>query len=142
MMGFQAAGAAPIVRGYPIEDPETIASAIRIGNPASWKSALAARDDSGGCIDAVSDDEILAAYKLMASREGIFCEPASAASVAGLLKSAKEGLDLTGKSVVCVITGTGLKEPELASQFAAALPVEIEADMATVEEALNLTSVG
>jgi threonine synthase len=142
MMGFQAEGAAPIVLGHPIEHPNTIASAIRIGNPASWKLALAARDQSGGCIDAVSDDAILAAYKLMASKEGVFCEPASAASVAGLIKSVSGGLDLRGKRVVCVITGTGLKEPELAAQYASAPPVEIDATLATVEKALHLAAVG
>ncbi|MBI2170423.1 MAG: threonine synthase [Chloroflexi bacterium] len=142
MMGFQAEGAAPIVLGHPIEHPNTIASAIRIGNPASWKLALAARDQSGGCIDAVSDDAILAAYKLMARKEGVFCEPASAASVAGLIKSVKDGLDLRGKRVVCVITGTGLKEPELASQHASAPPVEIDATLGAVENALDLVAVG
>ncbi|MBI4312627.1 MAG: threonine synthase [Chloroflexi bacterium] len=142
MMGFQAEGAAPIVLGHPVENPKTIASAIRIGNPASWKLALAARDESGGRIDAVSDDEILAAYELMAGKEGVFCEPASAASVAGLLKSAACGLDLRGKSAVCVITGTGLKEPELAAQHSSALPVEIDATLGTVERALELAAVG
>ncbi|MBI4203275.1 MAG: threonine synthase [Chloroflexi bacterium] len=142
MMGFQAEGAAPIVLGHPVEHPTTIASAIRIGNPASWRQAVAARDESGGRIDAVSDEEILAAYKLMASREGIFCEPASAASVAGLMKSARDGLDLTGKRAVCVITGTGLKEPELAAQQAAAPPLEIEATLAMVEQALDLVAMG
>ena len=138
MMGFQAEGAAPIVRGAPIAVPATVASAIRIGNPASWRSAVAARDESGGAIDMVSDDEILESYRLLASTEGIFCEPASAASVAGLLKLARSGLDLRGKSVVCVITGTGLKEPELADQQAAALPRHISADLRTVEEALGV----
>ena len=141
LMGFQAEGAAPIVRGAPVANPETVASAIRIGNPASWNLATTARDESGGNIDTVSDDEILAAYKLMANREGIFCEPASAASVAGLLKMTGSGLDLKGQRVVCVITGTGLKEPELASQEAASLPQETSAEMHTVEEALGLIAV-
>jgi threonine synthase len=88
MMGWQAAGAAPIVAGHPIENPQTVASAIRIGNPASWRFAEAARDESGGAINAVTDDEILEAYRLLAQEEGIFCEPASAACVAGLLKYA------------------------------------------------------
>ena len=140
MMGFQAEGAAPIVRGVPITSPTTVASAIRIGNPASWQLALAARDESGGSIDMVSDDEIITAYKLMASREGIFCEPASAASVAGLIKLAGSGLGIAGKRVVCVITGTGLKEPELASQQASALPTQIAADLKTVEDALSLVA--
>ncbi len=140
MMGFQAEGAAPIVRGVPVTSPTTVASAIRIGNPASWQLALAARDESDGRIDMVSDEEIISAYKLMASREGIFCEPASAASVAGLIKLAGSGLDIAGKRVVCVITGTGLKEPELASRLASALPTQIAADLQTVEDALGLVA--
>jgi threonine synthase len=114
MMGFQAAGAAPIVAGHPIAHPETIATAIRIGNPASWKQAEAARDDSGGVIDTVTDDEIVDAYKLLAASEGIFCEPASAASVAGLKKMVARG-DLTaGARAVCILTGHGLKDPDRA----------------------------
>lgn len=112
MLGFQAAGAAPIVLGHPVEKPETIATAIRIGNPASWKGAVAARDESGGRIDAVTDEEILAAYKLIASSEGIFCEPASAASLAGVIKLYKEGYFQRGKTVVCTLTGNGLKDPD------------------------------
>ena len=141
MMGFQAEGAAPIVRGVPIAHPTTIASAIRIGNPASWQGAMAARDESGGRIDMVSDQEILAAYRLMAGREGVFCEPASAASVAGLVKLVRGGLDLRNKCAVCVITGTGLKDPELASQHAVALPREIPAQLSAVEEAITLAAV-
>ena len=140
MMGFQAEGAAPIVRGVPVTSPTTVASAIRIGNPASWQLALAARDESEGRIDMVSDEEILSAYRLMASREGIFCEPASAASVAGLIKMAGSGLDIVGKRVVCVITGTGLKEPEMASQQTSAPPIQIAADLRTVEDALGLVA--
>ncbi len=112
MLGFQASGAAPIVLGHPVERPETIATAIRIGNPASWETAVAARDESEGRIDAVTDDEILSAYKLIASTEGIFCEPASAASVAGLIKMHKEGYLKKGKIVVCTLTGSGLKDPD------------------------------
>jgi threonine synthase len=124
MLGFQAAGAAPIVLGHPVEKPETIATAIRIGNPASWKTAVAARDESGGCIDAVTDEEILSAYKLIASTEGIFCEPASAASLAGVIKLYKEGYFEKDKidaetdaktcndTVVCTLTGHGLKDPD------------------------------
>ena len=97
MLGFQAAGAAPIVLGHRVEKPETIATAIRIGNPASWKSAEAARDESGGLIDIVTDDEILAAYKLVASHEGVFCEPASAASLAGVIKLYKAGFFSEGR---------------------------------------------
>lgn len=115
MLGFQAEGAAPIVNDCIVEHPRTVATAIRIGNPASWKSAVAARDESGGLIDCVSDDEILAAYKRMAQQEGVFCEPASAAPVAGLWKLVKSGkLNLSGKTVVCIVTGSGLKDPDTA----------------------------
>lgn len=140
MMGFQAEGAAPIVRGAPVTNPTTQASAISIGNPANWQNALAARDESGGRIDMVSDEEIISAYRLMASREGIFCEPASAASVAGLIKIAGSGIDIASKRVVCVITGTGLKEPELASKQIYASPMQISADLRTVEDALGLVA--
>ncbi len=117
MMGFQAEGAAPIVKGKPISKPETIATAIRIGNPASWKRAEAARDESGGVIDSVTDDEILDAYKMTASMEGIFCEPASAASIAGLKKYlSQKKLDkrIVKLRIVCILTGHGLKDPERA----------------------------
>ena len=114
MMGLQAAGAAPIVDGEPVPDPKTVASAIRIGRPASWDGALEARDESGGTIAAVSDEEIMEAYGLMARNEGIFCEPAAAASVAGILKLSEGGLHLKGKRAVCIITGTGLKDPDVA----------------------------
>lgn len=112
MLGFQAAGAAPIVLGHPVEKPETVATAIRIGKPASWKGAEAARDESGGRIDAVTDEEILSAYSLIASSEGIFCEPASAASIAGVIKSYKERHINPGSVVVCTLTGNGLKDPD------------------------------
>ncbi len=114
MWGFQAEGAAPLVRGERVPEPETVATAIRIGNPASWRGAIAARDDSGGVIAAVSDDAILEAYRRLARDEGVFCEPASAASVAGLLARARAGEDLAGLTVVCVITGSGLKDPDTA----------------------------
>jgi threonine synthase len=133
MMGFQAEGAAPIVRGFPIANPQTIASAIRIGNPASWQSALEARDQSDGVIDMVSDAEILDAYRLLASREGIFGEPASAASLAGLIKKVKQGLNLSQQCVVCIITGTGLKDPDLAVSSITAQTVEIEPTIEAVE---------
>lgn len=118
MLGFQAQGAAPIVRGHPIKQPKTIATAIRIGNPASWKQAEDARDESGGLIDMVSDREILSAYKLLAAKEGLFVEPASAASVAGLLKLVKRGYfkKLGFKRIVCILTGHGLKDPDRAIQ--------------------------
>lgn len=112
MLGFQAAGAAPIVLGHPVDKPETIATAIRIGNPASWKTAVQARDESGGKIDMVTDEEILNAYKIIASYEGIFCEPASAASVAGVIKLYKQGYFKEDSIVVCTLTGNGLKDPD------------------------------
>ena len=136
MMGFEAEGAAPIVRGHKIDKPETLATAIRIGNPASWKGAEAARDQSGGVIDCVSDAEILVAYHKMATKEGVFGEPASAASVAGLIKYARR-LDLSGKRVVCVITGSGLKDPDNAMKDAPAI-VELPADLTQVAGALGL----
>lgn len=115
MLGFQAEGAAPIVLGHPVKDPHTIATAIKIGNPASWKQAIAARDESGGLIDMVSDEEILTAYKLLASSEGVFVEPASAASVAGILKLAKKGFFKGQRArIVCILTGHGLKDPDRA----------------------------
>jgi threonine synthase len=111
MWGFQAAGAAPIVLGHPVDDPDTIATAIRIGNPASWREAEQARDDSGGRIEAVTDAEILEAHRLLSATEGIFVEPASAASVAGLLKVATSGGVPSGATIVCTVTGHGLKDP-------------------------------
>lgn len=124
MMGFQAAGAAPLVMGHPVESPDTFATAIRIGNPASWDKAVAAKDESGGAFNPVTDDEIAAAYSLLASQEGIFCEPASAASVAGLLKVKEQVPE--GAKIVCILTGNGLKDPEAAiersgNQFKAGL---------------------
>lgn len=133
MMGFEAEGAAAIVRNKVIENPETIATAIRIGNPASWQGAVAARDESGGVIDCVSDDEILKAYRLLAVKEGIFGEPASAASLAGLIKSVRNGLSLMSKKVVCVITGSGLKDADTALKQAPSL-TEVTADLATIEQ--------
>ena len=138
MMGFQAQGAAPIVVGAPVEEPETVASAIRVGNPAGWKGAERARDASGGIIDAVSDDEIISAVRLLAKREGIFCEPASAAAVAGLLKSSGQELDLTGSTVICVITGTGLKDPSLVGDLVEANVEQYPADLDIVEKAITL----
>jgi len=112
MLGFQAAGAAPIVKGRPIKNPKTIATAIRIGNPASWRQAEAARDESAGLIEAVTDKEIVAAYKLLAAKEGVFVEPASAASVAGLLKLAQRKYFRRTTKIVCILTGHGLKDPD------------------------------
>ncbi|MBE9007200.1 threonine synthase [Fortiea sp. LEGE XX443] len=130
MMGFQAAGAAPLVNGQPVAHPETIATAIRIGNPASWDKAIAAQSASQGTFQAVTDTEILEAYRLLAASEGIFCEPASAASVAGLLK-VKDQVP-TGATVVCVLTGNGLKDPDTAikhsdSRFKQGIPAEMKA---------------
>jgi threonine synthase len=127
MFGFQAAGAAPIVLGHPVEKPETIATAIRIGNPASWKQAEAARDESGGLIETVTDDEIVASYRELATSQGVFCEPASAASLAGVVKLAAAGRIPAGASVVCVLTGHGLKDPETAERTAGGAGAIIEA---------------
>ena len=135
MMGFQAEGAAPIVLGKVVTNPQTIASAIRIGNPASWQRALEARDESNGTIDKVSDDEILEAYRLLAAKEGIFGEPASAASLAGLMKKVREGLNLAEQRVVCIITGTGLKDPDLAVSSITAHTLEIEPTIEALEAA-------
>ncbi len=135
MMGFEAEGSAAIVRGKPIAEPETIATAIRIGNPASWQGAVAARDESGGVIDCVSDEEILAGYKLLATKDGIFGEPASAASLAGLIKLAQKS-DFSSKKVVCVITGSGLKDPDVAINLATPF-LELPADLSAVEKALG-----
>ncbi|HWD25137.1 MAG TPA: threonine synthase [Acidimicrobiales bacterium] len=133
MLGFQAAGSAPIVEGHPIEYPETIATAIRIGNPASWFSATAAASESGGSISAVTDAEILEAYKFLAAEESVFCEAASAASVAGLIKFGVP----EGSRVVCVLTGHGLKDPDLAiSQIS--VPDTVEANFDAVVEALGI----
>lgn len=114
MLGFQASGAAPIVKGHPIKEPKTIATAIRIGNPASWKRAEEARDESGGLIEMVTDREITSAYKILAAREGIFVEPASAASIAGLFKLKKRGYFRKKATVTCTLTGHGLKDPDFA----------------------------
>jgi threonine synthase len=123
MLGFQAAGAAPLVHGVPIEDPETVASAIRIGNPARWEEAMDAMTSSGGAVNAVTDEEILAAYSFLARSEGIFCEPASAASVAGLLAHGAGD----ARRIVCVLTGHGLKDPQTAlAQAGAVIPCDPE----------------
>ena len=136
MMGWQAAGAAPIVDGAPVENPETIATAIRIGNPARWKEAEAARDESGGHIGKVTDEEIVQAYRLLARGEGVFCEPASAASVAGLLKASRDGM-LEGGRVVCVLTGHGLKDPDRAIQVVET-PITVDSTADAVQAAMDL----
>jgi threonine synthase len=131
MMGFQAAGAAPLVQGAPVQHPNTVASAIRIGNPARWEDAMGAMSGSGGAIRAVTDEQILQAYRLLAAGEGVFCEPASAAGVAGLLEYGAGD----AQRVVCVLTGHGLKDPQTALDEAPAV-VGCEADLAAVERAV------
>ena len=128
MMGFQAEGAAPIVLGHPVDNPQTVASAIRIGSPASWQGALKARDESGGVIETVTDEEILESYRLLASREGIFCEPASAASLAGAIRMKKEGVLSDGDTIVCTLTGHGLKDPDTAIRTSPK-PLQVEPDI-------------
>ena len=137
MWGFQAAGAAPLVSGAPVAKPETIATAIRIGNPASWDAAIAARDDSGGLIDAVTDEEILAAYRLLASTEGLFCEPSSAAGVAGLLKMKQAGRLDSGQVIAVTLTGNGLKDPQWALDSAPE-PIVVPVDVVQAARALGL----
>jgi threonine synthase len=137
MRGFQAAGASPIVRGEAVAKPMTIATAIRIGNPASWKQAIAARDESGGAIDAVTDKQILEAYRLLARTEGVFVEPSSASSVAGLLKAHGQGLIPAGSRIVCTVTGNGLKDPEWAIA-GAPKPTQIQPKVDQAAEALGL----
>jgi threonine synthase len=136
LLGFQAAGAAPIVVGHRIERPETVATAIRIGDPASWAKAVDARDASGGAISAVTDEEILAAYRALAQLEGIFCEPASAASVAGVIKAAAAGELEPSATIVCVLTGHGLKDPHTAESQVPPL-IEAEASLGSVAVALG-----
>jgi threonine synthase len=131
MLGYQAEGAAPLVHGAPVENPETVASAIRIGNPARWEEAMAAMTESAGAIRAVSDPEILDAYRWLAAHEGVFCEPASASGVAGLLKNGAEG----ASRIVCVLTGHGLKDPQVALGHAGSV-VPCEPDIAAVERAV------
>ncbi len=136
MLGFQAAGAAPIVAGAPIAEPQTVATAIRIGNPASWTGATGARDESGGIIEAVTDDDILEAYRLLARREGLFVEPASAASVAGLIKLARAGRQAGGRAVA-ILTGNGLKDPGTAAEQYVPEITKTPATVAGVERALG-----
>jgi threonine synthase len=137
MLGFQAEGAAPIVRGAPVEAPETVATAIRIGNPASWHSAVAARDESGGLIETVTDEEILAAQRDIVRMEGVFCEPASAAGVAGVRRLASEGRIGADELVVCVLTGHGLKDPDVVATDDG-LPTAVAADPDAIRAAIGL----
>ncbi len=138
MCGFQAAGAAPIVLGRPVENPETIATAIRIGNPASWEFANSAIDESGGMIDSVTDEEILEAYKMVAALEGVFCEPASAASIAGLKKSIEAGRIAEDKTVACILTGNGLKDPKCALEACKQDLEPVEANLKSVIKAMGI----
>ncbi|MDX1919369.1 MAG: threonine synthase [Candidatus Caenarcaniphilales bacterium] len=138
MMGFQAAGSAPIVLGHPVDNPETIATAIRIGNPASWDMAKAAIKESYGAIDSVTDQEIIEAYKLIHSSQGVCCEPASAASVAGLIKAAKQGKIERESTIVCVLTGNGLKDPQTALDVSNFSPIKTEASMDAVANILGI----
>lgn len=141
MWGFQAEGAAPIVRGHPVDHPETIATAIRIGNPASWAQAVTARDDSGGLIAAVSDEQILTAHRILSAREGVFVEPGSAASVAGLLAEHEAGRVPAHARVVCTLTGHGLKDPQWALRQADGseiVPTRVPVDALTAATALGL----
>lgn len=137
MIGFEASGAAPIVQNKIIEKPETIATAIRIGNPASWKQAVSAAQESGGFIDMVTDEEIINAYKLLHQSEGIACEPASAASVAGLIKSAKANKILPESTVVCVLTGNGLKDPDSAIKYSKQEKIEVKPDLKEIAKMLT-----
>ena len=137
MMGFEAEGAAAIVKGERIMKPETIATAIRIGNPASWKQAENARDKSGGVINFVNDDEIVEAYRLIAANEGILCEPASAASVAGVIKALKLGLVEDNKKIVCILTGNGLKDPDSAINYSGCEVKKTSAELQDIIKVMN-----
>ena len=139
MRGIQAIGSDPIVTDQVINEPETIASAIRIGNPASWESAIVSRDESEGSIQSVSDSEILEAYALLASSEGLFCEPASAASVAGLLRRFSEGENFEDKTIGCVLTGNGLKDPDIADGISPVSLEEYDAELESLEEAFAIS---
>jgi threonine synthase len=137
MIGFEASGAAPIVQNKIIEQPETIATAIRIGNPASWKQAIQAAKDSGGFIDMVTDEEIIESYKILHQMEGIACEPASAASVAGLIKSARAKKITPESTIVCVLTGNGLKDPDSAIKYAGTAQNEVDANVDKIAKILG-----
>ena len=137
MAGFQASGAAPFLRGKPVDHPETVATAIRIGHPQSWDFAQAARQESNGWFDELTDDEILAAQKLLATQEGVFCEPASAASLGGALRDIGSGRIPAGSVVVCTLTGHGLKDPDIAMREGVKGIVQVAADRQSVEKALT-----
>ena len=138
MMGYEAEGSAAIVRGERIMNPETLATAIRIGNPASWKQAEAARDESKGKIDSVTDEQIVEAYKLIASSEGILAEPASAASVAGLIQAPSHGLVKEGSKIVCILTGNGLKDPDNAIKYSNADVKKTSAELNDILKVMNI----
>ncbi|ACZ31479.1 threonine synthase [Xylanimonas cellulosilytica DSM 15894] len=141
MWGFQAAGAAPLVKGFPIDEPETIATAIRIGKPASWDQAIAARDESGGVIEAVTDEQILAAHRILSAEVGVFVEPASAAGVAGILARAEAGLVPAGSRIVVTVTGHGLKDPSWALRTpdgGDVVPTRVSADVVSIADVLGL----
>ncbi|RMD80365.1 MAG: threonine synthase [Gammaproteobacteria bacterium] len=146
MVGYQAAGAAPLVRGAPVAEPETVATAIRIGHPQSWEGAVRARDESGGWFDALADEEILAAQRLLAEGEGIFCEPASAASLAGALRDIRTGRIPEGSRVVCTLTGHGLKDPDTAiaqaGERVSTIPAEREAVRRAILEGIEAGAAG
>jgi threonine synthase len=137
MAGFQASGAAPFLRGQPVDRPETVATAIRIGHPQSWDLAWAAQKESDGWFDELGDDEILAAQKLLATHEGVFCEPASAASLAGAMRDIRSGRIAAGSTVVCTLTGHGLKDPDVAMRDGLKALVQVEAERGAVERALK-----
>ncbi|MES9928746.1 MAG: threonine synthase, partial [Candidatus Thiodiazotropha sp. 6PDIVS] len=141
MVGYQAAGSAPFMRGGPVKDPETVATAIRIGNPQSWDQAWKVQDESGGWFDECSDDEILAAQKLLAENEGVFCEPASATSLAGAMRDVKSGKIPEGSSIVCTLTGNGLKDPDTAIEQSTSPVITIDADLDAVKHSIfdNMT---
>jgi len=136
MLGYQAAGAAPIVRGRPVENPETVATAIRIGNPVSWEQAVAASRESGGWFAEHCDEEILQAQKLLAETEGLFCEPASAIAVAGVLKDLEAGRIRDGSTIVCTLTGHGLKDPDIAIERSAK-PFTVDAELGAIESVIR-----
>ncbi|HHH13688.1 MAG TPA: pyridoxal-phosphate dependent enzyme, partial [Thiolapillus brandeum] len=136
MVGYQAAGSAPFLRGGPVDNPETVATAIRIGHPQSWDKAWNAQKASDGWFDECTDEEILAAQKLLAEKEGVFCEPASATSLAGAMRDIRSGKIPEGSRVVCTLTGNGLKDPDTAIRQCTAEPIVIEAKLAAVKDAI------
>ena len=136
MVGYQAAGAAPFISGKMVDQPETVATAIRIGHPQSWDKAWGVQQESSGWFDACSDEEILAAQKLLAEKEGIFCEPASAASLAGALRDIQAGKIPSGKRVVCTLTGHGLKDPDTAIKQSTAPMLKVKAELDAVKQAI------